>query len=180
MRNSVYKTIFVMAAGFVAVRQVRMIGIISVQATPKEPLARATKVTRSMSGYRTTNGNIAAIDFGTTSVSVAFTTSGDKDVNTVVLDQSNQDTRIPNTLLLKRTENGSTTIISVGNDATTVYSKLRASDRCNYIYFERIKMLMKRDKVVCKYCNIIIWQFILYRSLIVNHLLSHFRESHFI
>lgn len=146
-----------MATGFVAVRQVRMIGIISVRATPKEPLARATKVTRSISGYRTTNGNIAAIDFGTTSVSVAFTTGGDKDVNTLVLDQSNLDTRIPNTLLLKRTENGSTSIISVGNDATTVYSKLRASDRCNYIYFERIKMLMKRDKVVCVSTTILLY-----------------------
>ena len=169
-----------MATGFVAVRQVRMIGIISVKATPKEPLARATKVNRSISGYRTTNGNIAAIDFGTTSVSVAFTTDGDKDVNTLVLDESSLDTRIPNTLLLKRSENGTISIISLGNDATTVYSKLRASDRCNYIYFERIKMLMKRDKVVCKYYNIIIWKFTVYRSLIVNHLLSRFQESHFI
>ena len=92
-----------MATGFIAVRQqVQVISVVGIRAAPKEPLSRANKIKRLVSGYRTTNNNIVAIDFGTTSVTLAYTTRGDKEVNTLSLNNENQGTRVPNTILLHK------------------------------------------------------------------------------
>ena len=135
-----------MATGFIAVRQQVRIISVGVWAAPKEPLSRANKVKRLASGYRTTNNNIAAIDFGTTSVSLAYTTRGDKEVNTLVLNSENQDTRVPNAILLRK-EGASLKMLSFGQEARTNYTRMRPNDRNNHVYFERIKMLMKREEV---------------------------------
>ena len=138
-----------MATGLITVKQVRVVSVMGIRATPKQPLLRADKITRSISGYRTTNNNIAAIDFGTTAVSLAFTTNGDKIVNTLQLDTANKHTRVPNAILLqKRGKEFSMT--SFGNHARESYTRMRSADRDKYVYFERIKMLMKREQV-CKF-----------------------------
>ena len=136
-----------MATGFIAVRQqVQVISMVGIRAAPKEPLSRANKIKRLVSGYRTTNNNIAAIDFGTTSVSLAYTTRGDKEVNTLVLNSENKDTRVPNAILLRK-EGGYLKMLSFGQEARTNYTKMQTNDRKSHVYFERIKILMKREKV---------------------------------
>ena len=115
----------------------------------KCPLTRADKVPRTAAGYRVTDGNIAAIDFGTTSVSLAFTTKGDYKVNTLVLDCEAQFTRTFNVILLKK-EGAGIKVEAFGANAKKKFGQLRFSDHSNYIYFERIKMLMRREKVILK------------------------------
>ena len=111
----------------------------------KKPFLTAKAVEQKQSAYRKINGNIAAIDFGTTSVSLAYTTYGSHDVNTLPLDLTNMDTRITNCILLEKKSDGSYKVASFGHNARGVYSKVR--NRESYVYFERIKMLMKREKV---------------------------------
>ena len=112
-------------------------------------LSRADKIPRTEAGYRVTDGNIAAIDFGTTSVSLAYTTKGDKDVLTLPLDTEAKSTRILNVILLKK-EGAGIKVEAFGGNAKKKFGQLRSSDHSNYIYFERIKMLMRREKVNIK------------------------------
>ena len=114
----------------------------------KPPLYRAKKVPRADANYRVTEGNIAAIDFGTTSVSLAYTTKGDEKVNTLILDAQEKAARDTNAVLLKR-EGKAISVTAFGNTARSQFTTARKSE--NYdkenIYFERIKMLLKRKKV---------------------------------
>ena len=119
---------------------------IQVMSPYKCPLSRADKVPRTAAGYRVTGGNIAAIDFGTTSVSLAYTTKGDERVSTLILDSEERSTRVPNAVLLKKGQ-GEVTVEAFGNIAKNKFASLRSSDHEEHVYFERIKMLMKRDKV---------------------------------
>ena len=112
----------------------------------KPPLSRASKIPRTDANYRVTDGNIAAIDFGTTLVSIAYTTKGDEKVSTFILDTETQDTRVPNAILLKR-EGREITVAGFGGIARKKFSSMRSGQHIEYIYFERIKMLMKRDEV---------------------------------
>ena len=112
----------------------------------KPPLSKAVKIPRTEAGYRVTDGNIAAIDFGTTSVSLAYTTKGYEDVNSFVLDPGNQSTRVLSVILLKR-EEAKLKIVAFGRDARRKFSQLRSGDYPYYLYFERIKMLLKREQV---------------------------------
>ena len=111
----------------------------------KPPLNKAVKI-HTKADCRVFDGNIAAIDFGTTSVSLAYTTKGDDKVNTLVLDTETQSTRIPNAILLRK--NGKDmTVEAFGNIARTKFGSLRPSEYSQYVYFERIKMLLKREQV---------------------------------
>ena len=111
------------------------------------PLARAKKIESLSEHFRRGDGNIAAIDFGTTSVSLAFTTQGDTKVNTLLLDKVKVDTRIPNSILLRRKVNNSYEVASFGRDACETYMKMRSNEKKECLYFERIKLLLKRDQV---------------------------------
>ena len=64
-----------------------------------EPLSRATRIPRPHTDDCPTKGNIAAIDFGTTYVSLAYTTLHYKDVNTLALDKG-VERRVSNSILL--------------------------------------------------------------------------------
>ena len=88
---------------------------------------------------------IAAIDFGTTFVSLAYTTSGDDKVNTLKLHSTFE--RVPNAILLKRVPGNKYVVEDIGSKAQASYCKIRTSEQQNYIYFERIKMLLERDEV---------------------------------
>ena len=77
------------------------------------------KIPCTEAGYRVTDGNIAAIDFGTTSISLAFTTKGDDEINTINLERCRMTTRVSNAILLKKEEQ-QIKVIANGNRACTV------------------------------------------------------------
>ena len=108
-------------------------------------------ITRNLSGSRS---NVAAIDFGTTYCSIAYTTAAADETNSLKLDDYR--TRVPTAILLKKgTEislDGSSVgveciIDSFGYNAQDKYQKLKRRDNANYLYFERMKMRLQHDKV---------------------------------
>ena len=109
-------------------------------------LSRAVRKPRTDTGYHVTEGNIAVIDFGTTSVSLAYATKGDQQVATLPLDTQDKFTRVPNVVLLKK-EGCKIRVEAFGADAKKKIGSLKSGDHANYIYFERIKMFMKREQV---------------------------------
>ena len=117
----------------------------------KPPLSRAEKIPRTDAGYRVTDGNIAAIDFGTTSVSLAYTTKGDKKVATLILDHEDKSTRVPNAFLLKKEDDGKMKVEDFGSIARKKFTSMKPDDHHTHVYFERIKMLMRREKVEILY-----------------------------
>ena len=114
----------------------------------KPPLSRADKVPRTAANYRVTEGNIAAIDFGTTSVSLAYITKGYDNVNIFILDPQEKAERDTNAVLIKR-EGKAISVAAFGNKARLEFIKMRKAGNYDQenIYFERIKMLLKREKV---------------------------------
>ena len=110
----------------------------------KPPLSRADKVPRTAANYRVTEGNVAAIDFDTTSVSLAYTTKGDNKVNMLPLDITYRSTRLSNSVLFKR-EGKAISVAAIGNNAAKHFSILRREFKFEYVYFERIDIL----KVSC-------------------------------
>ena len=118
-------------------------------ALSKEPLSRAEK-TEQVSHVLQRSDCIAAIDFGTSSLSVAYTTPATKgDIKVLHLYKSCE--RVPNAILITvdRTSNQYTTT-AIGHTAQSLYSK----NVKNFIYFERIKILLERDKVIITIANI--------------------------
>ena len=95
-------------------------------------------------------GNIAAIDFGTTYCSLAYTTEGDENASCLKLD--GYRTRVPTAILLKKTdvtENASVPceIRGFGYNAASLFAGLRARDTNKHLYFERVKMNLQHDPV---------------------------------
>ena len=127
-----------------------MIRVVVIGEKSKEPFTRATKIARTDSGFPVSEGNIAAIDFGTTAVSLAYITRGDKlehGANTLKLDPDTKSARVANAILLR--DNGqSLEVVAIGGTAQTSYMRMRQENYSKHIYFERIKMLMKRDQVI--------------------------------
>ena len=116
-------------------------------ALSKGPLSRAEKIEQA-SHVLQRSKCIAAIDFGTSSLSVAYTTPVTRgDIKVLPLYRAYE--RVPNAILITvdRAKNQYTTL-EVGHRAQSQYSK----NAGNYIYFERIKNLLKRDKV-SSYCQ---------------------------
>ena len=110
-----------------------------------EPLSRARKQKRSEDQYLLPRQNVAAVDFGTTCVSLAYTTRGYDKENVFKFDSKFQ--RVPNVILLKKVDGNKCVVDDFGYKARDTYCKVRASQLSNYIYFERIKMLLERDEV---------------------------------
>ena len=106
------------------------------------------KIPRTEAAYRVTNGNIAAIDFGTSSISLAYTTKGDANVSMISFESSKKQLRSLNIILCKKeTSENKITVAALGDQAANLYEKLKKDEYSEYIYFERIKMLMRRDQV---------------------------------
>ena len=124
--------------------------------------------------FRETTGNVAAIDFGTTFCSLAYTTSFGTGaaarvgiveprpapkINTLQLNEYHP--RVPTAILLKPRDDGNLQNIdedlvarspiydikSFGYFAQNEYHKLRSSDRREWMYFERFKMNLQQDEV---------------------------------
>ncbi|XP_011410276.1 PREDICTED: heat shock 70 kDa protein 12A-like [Amphimedon queenslandica] len=108
---------------------------------------RLEKIPRTEAAYRVTNGNIAAIDFGTSSISLAYTTKGDANVSMISFESSKKQERSLNIILCKKVASeNKIRVEALGDKAATLYQKLRKEEYSEYIYFERIKMLMRRDQ----------------------------------
>ena len=109
--------------------------------------------------FHETTGNVAAIDFGTTFCSLAYTTGAEEQrignvklnevylrVPTAVLLCQKQDCRnddaddpVPKSVAYE--------VKSLGYDAQEEHRKLRSHDRSKCLYFERFKMNLQQDKV---------------------------------
>ena len=115
-------------------------------ALSKGPLLRAEKI-KQASHVLQRSECIAAIDFGTSSLSVAYTTpvtGGD----VKVLPLYSRFERVPNAILITADRaNNQYTTMEVGHRAQSIYSDLK-ENATNFIYFERIKNLLERDKVI--------------------------------
>ena len=112
-----------------------------------QPLVRAAKQPRSEAAFRITNGNVAAIDFGTTGISVAYTTEAEKDKpNILKIDESQHKLRVCNAILMK-SNHLTCEVVEIGEAARDKYIRLRNKNLSEYVYFEQIKMLLKRDEV---------------------------------
>ena len=115
----------------------------------KQPLSRAVKVERESDCdvIQQRSKCTAAIDFGTSSLSVAYTTPLDGG-ETRILQLYKTYERVPNAILL-RIEGEECYVEDIGLEAQIMYSKLKVSNRVGQVYFERIKNILYRDKV----CN---------------------------
>ncbi|XP_019853790.1 PREDICTED: heat shock 70 kDa protein 12A-like [Amphimedon queenslandica] len=115
-------------------------------ALSKGPLARAEKIQTPTPRLQESNC-IAAIDFGTSSVSVAYTTPNDGQIRLVPL--YNTSERVSNSILIvKDQENQQSKVIGIGHRAQSIYSDSAKKGAENFIYFERIKTLLEREKSV--------------------------------
>ena len=104
-------------------------------------LAKPSKVSRRAAGFRRASGFVAAIDFGTTYCSVAYTLQQDsKEILKLPID--GHHTRVPNAVLVER---GKNTVEAFGYRAQTMFSQMRQKER--FIYFERMKMILYHRKV---------------------------------
>ena len=112
-------------------------------ALSKEPLSRAQKIPRG-SHKLIRSRCIAAIDFGTSSVSIAYTTPNDGKIKLVPLHKTFE--RVPNAILIRKNEGQQNETTGIGHVAQNLYSG-RRKDAEKFIYFERIKNLLERDKV---------------------------------
>ena len=114
-------------------------------ALSKGPLARAEKIQKAASRLEESNC-IAAIDFGTSSLSVAYTTQRVRgDVKVLPLHSTME--RVPNSILIMKDQMGQQYLtIGIGHQAQSMHSDIKKAAK-NFIYFERIKNLLQRDKV---------------------------------
>ena len=103
---------------------------------------KSQKVRRSNAGFRQASGYVAAIDFGSTLCSVAYTLLGEEEILKLALD--GHHTRVPNAILIERESN---TVAAFGHRAQERYSRLPKRDQKKYIYFERLKMILYRARV---------------------------------
>lgn len=100
------------------------------------------------------SGNIAAIDFGTTYCSIAYKTAASDEISSLKLNEVHG--RVPTAILLKKENvvtSGSSAIgvecvvDSFGVNAQDRYQKLKSREKCDYLYFERMKMRLQHDQV---------------------------------
>ena len=111
----------------------------------------AKRVPRIKSGFRVHSSNIAAIDFGTSNCSLAYTTAGSETgEDPRMLTLNNTHYRVPTTILFK--PDG--TVDSFGYDARSEYLNLNDKERLEYPYFEQIKMNLQHDKVSIDYTHL--------------------------
>ena len=88
--------------------------------------------------------NIAAIDFGTTFCSLAYTTRGDSEISVLTLCGIYK--RVPIAILLEKGVD-KCRVVEFGYRAQDAYARLRPNDCVNYIYFEMTKMISEKDEV---------------------------------
>ena len=103
---------------------------------------KAKPTPRIESSFREPSGNIAAIDFGTTNCSIAYTIVGSRREEILPLNTTHH--RVPTAILFE--PDG--TILSFGYDARAQYLDLDDEGRLEHAYFEQIKMTLQHDEVI--------------------------------
>lgn len=88
---------------------------------------------------------VAAIDFGTSCCSLAFSLKGGRSENLEIND--NHD-RVPTAILLKKNEDGSVSVVGIGFVAQDQYKSLPPAQFTKRIYFECFKMQLREEKVL--------------------------------
>lgn len=101
---------------------------------------RITADTQDAGGVR----RIAAIDFGTTFCSLAYTLSAKDEV--VNLSINGRHKRVPTTILLKKVDN-TLTICKFGDEAQDEITTLSVREFPDYLYFECFKMKLRDEDV---------------------------------
>ena len=110
-------------------------------------VTKTRRVPRSDAGFRKASvGYIAAIDFGTTYCSVAYTLQDSDEIFKLPLDGPR--TRVPNAILIKKEDNK---VVGFGYLAQDKFSRLPKNEKKNYMYFERMKMILYRTPVSLYY-----------------------------
>ena len=103
---------------------------------------KTRRVPRSEAGFREASGYVAAIDFGTTYCSVAYALQREKEIIKLPLD--GPLTRVPNAILIERKSNS---VVAFGYGAQNQFAQLPKEQQKEYIYFERMKMILYRKQV---------------------------------
>ena len=98
---------------------------------------KTRKVPRSAAGFRLASGFVAAIDFGMTFCSVAYTLQESNEILKFPID--GQHTRVPNAILIERK---TSTVEAFGLRAQTKFSQMTKQYHDKYIYFEMMKMIL--------------------------------------
>ena len=93
-------------------------------------------------------GNIAAIDFGTTACSLAYTVAGETKVRFLRLDEADKE-RVPTAILMDA--NGK--VVDFGRNARRKFAQLSKERKQHYHYFKEIKMALQHDKVGSMQCH---------------------------
>ena len=96
---------------------------------------------------------IAAIDFGTTFCSLAYTLSDEDTVNFIELDHMHHQQRVPTAILLRKyglTADGTPQleVKKFGFEAQHGISTLTEEELPHHVYFELVKMLLYSDNQV--------------------------------
>ena len=108
------------------------------------------KETRSSTSFRPAGGNIAAIDFGTTSCSLVYHLKGQTEPYKLKLDST--DDRLPTAILLKPVaaadlESQRVEVVAFGHQARKMYYDLTPLARTTHYYFHQVKMHLQDEKV---------------------------------
>ena len=105
-----------------------------------------SKVTKFLkSKEKSFEGNVAAIDFGTTFCSLAYCVTG-CDIETFKIDDYVD--RVPTAILLKRRDqNEAITVDKIGFVAQQKYKDLPADKHEHFLYFECFKMQLRDENV---------------------------------
>ena len=96
----------------------------------------------SAGSSRSSECNIAAIDFGTTHCSVAYCMAGSKSISLLPLD-TNGNFRVPCSILI----DGANNVKAFGHHARKVYSGLTVDKKKDHYYFKELKMQLQHDEV---------------------------------
>ena len=89
------------------------------------------------------NGNIAAIDFGTTSCSLAYSVAGDTKIRFLRLDEADKE-RVPTAILM----DAKGRVVDFGSNARRRFAQLSKEKKQYHHYFSEIKMTLQHDKVL--------------------------------
>lgn len=106
-------------------------------------IVAAKTVSRTSISVVPTTGNIAAIDFGTSNCSLAYSTGGDDGVNLLTLSSQEGQVRVPTILLV----NDRGEPVTFGNRAIREYQTMEPDEQLKYHLFERIKLALGPSEV---------------------------------
>ena len=96
---------------------------------------------RSSTSFRSSTGNIAAIDFGTTSCSLSYCLKGDDKIRFLKLDDTHD--RVPTAILMDLQGK----VLEFGYNARTKYANLKGEAKLQRYYFQHLKMNLQHERV---------------------------------